>query len=118
MADHVLTLEEIEERLDEITNQPEKYIRDQKGNLIEANTSIVKAMGTTAFLTEQQNVDLSYRHTKLTGGVRTDKYRLADISDKFRAAQGSFWVDENPTRQEMSSDRNNLIFLSKERPNL
>ena len=53
MSKKVLTLEEVEERLDQFTNQPEKYIRNDKGNLVEANTSIVKAVGTNAFLTEE-----------------------------------------------------------------
>ena len=110
MNDKVLTLEEIEERLDEITNQPEKYVRDQKGNLIEANTSVVKAVGTTAFITEEQNVDLNYRSSKMAQPVRKDLYKIANIGDPLRAVQGSFWVDQNP-QKERNPDTNNLIFL-------
>ena len=115
MNDKVLTLEEIEERLDEITNQPEKYVRDQKGNLIEANTSVVKAVGTTAFITEEQNVDLNYRSSKMAQPVRKDLYKIANIGDPLRAVQGSFWVDQTP-QKERNPDTNNLIFLAKHKP--
>ena len=118
MSKHVLTLKEIEERLDQITNQPEKYIRNEKGNLIEANTSIVKAVGTAAFITDEQNVDVRYRHTKLTPEVRKEIYKLPDIQDGLRAAQASFWTDANPLNPTPSPDTNNLIFLANEKPRL
>ena len=98
MSKKVLTLEEVEERLDQFTNQPEKYIRNDKGNLVEANTSIVKAVGTNAFLTEEGNVDIKYRPTQLLSSVSKNTYKLADVSDKLRAAQGSFWAEANPQK--------------------
>ena len=117
MISKVLTKQEIEDRLDQITKNPERFIRDEKGNKIEAITSSVYSIGKTVTLVEPGNVDETFRHYALNAPVAdVDNHKLPNVTDRFRAATGRFWTDQDPTRDTFLPDTNNLVYLKKEHP--
>ena len=60
-----ITLKEVEEKLDAISQEPEKYFRDDDGNLKEANTSTVSALGKTVLITDRSVADHEFKYGKL-----------------------------------------------------
>lgn len=103
-----ITLQEVEDKLDAISQQPEKYFRDQDGNLTEAVTSTVSAIGKTVLVADRKNADHVFRYGKLNNLL------LPDVSDKLRGALGSYWTNRYPYARE----KKELAFLRKEIPNV
>ena len=117
MADDRLTRQQIEDALDAISQQPEKYIR-KNGKLEEAITHRVVGAGTTVHLIDAGNADLWYRNGKLNKKVNEDEHVLPNVGDRLRGATGRFWTDHNPLKaeKERTPATNNPVYLQKQKP--
>ena len=99
-----ITLKEVEEKLDAISQEPEKYFRDEDGNLKEANTSTVSALGKMVLITDRSVADHEFKYGKL------NNLQLPDIKDRFRGSLGSYWTNRYP----YAKDKKELVFLRRE----
>ena len=115
---NILTLQEIEDKLDALTKQPERYIRDARGSLVEANTSRVAAVGKVTTFVDEENADPRFRYSALNTSVKSSAHKLPNIADKFRACLGAYWSDQEPAMETPSPDTNNLVYVKKEKPSI
>ena len=107
MSGKEITLQEVEDKLDAISQEPEKYIRDSDGNLVEAITSSVSAVGRQIFFTDSGNADIDFKYGRLKSLM------LPNVDDRLRGALGSYWTN----RHVYTKNQKELSFLRKSNSN-